>query len=303
MNVVVMGSGGVGGYFGAKLVRSGADVTFVARGAHLDAMRKNGITIRSAIDGEWTVACSATDRIDQIATPDLILFCVKSFDTESCAHLLKSVVTENTIVLSLQNGVDNETKLATLLNHAIVIGGVAYVFSNIESPGVIAHHQLGRIIYGAGNSGQRQQVGRIGKLFLDAGIEAEADDRIDIALWKKYVFLTALSGTTTCAQVPVQSILESAPTRLLWQRQVEELLALAAANNIALPEDMFDQCVKLLNSLAPGNYSSMYQDRVAGKRLELEALHGYAVNLGRSLGIDTLTLDAVYGTLAPHADG
>jgi 2-dehydropantoate 2-reductase len=148
MRIVVMGSGGTGGYFGAKLARAGEDVTFVARGAHLAAIREHGLRIKSAIEGESVVKVAAVERLDGLPAADLVLFCVKSFDTESAAAAIRPVVGPGTGVLSIQNGVDNEDKLARILGPGHVLGGVAQVFATIEAPGVIAHMLLGRILLG-----------------------------------------------------------------------------------------------------------------------------------------------------------
>src|ERR1700680_4713284 len=143
MRLVIVGAGGTGGYFGAKLARSGEDVTFLARGAHLKTIRENGIRIRSAVEGGWQIEVRAVETLQGHPPADLVLFCVKSFDTESAAESIKPVIGPDTGVLSLQHGVDNEEKIGRILGVGHVMGGVAYVFSNIEAPGVIAHHQFG----------------------------------------------------------------------------------------------------------------------------------------------------------------
>lgn len=303
MRIVIAGSGGIGGYFGAKLARAGEDVTFLARGAHLQAIRDHGLTVRSAVEGEWNVSVEAVDSLAGRAPADLVLFCVKSFDTESAAELVRPVVGPDTAVLSLQNGIDNEAKLAAGLGAEHVLGGVAYVFSNIEAPGVIAHHQLGRIILGEMAGGASERTAALAATFGRAGIEAEADPAIRSTLWRKYVFLVALSGTTALTRLPVRFIREVPETRELWNRQVEELLALAEADGANLGSDALESCGNLLESLGPNNYSSLYQDLAAGKRLELGALHGHAVRLGGQHNVPTPTLFTVYGALMPYLHG
>lgn len=303
MRIVVAGSGGIGGYFGAKLARAGEEVVFLARGAHLQAIREHGLTVRSAVEGEWNVPVEAVDSVSGQAPADLVLFCVKSFDTESAAELLRPVVGPDTAVLSLQNGIDNEDKLAGLLGAGQVLGGVAYVFSNIEAPGVIAHHQLGRIILGEMAGGTSARATALVATLANAGIEAETDPAIRSTLWRKYVFLVALSGTTAVTRLPVKFIREVPETLALWKRQVTELLELAAADGTDLGADALASCSNLLESLGPNNYSSLYQDLAAGKRLELDALHGHAVRLGRHYEVPTPTLFAVYGALMPYLHG
>ena len=148
MRIVVMGSGGTGGFFGAKLARAGEDVTFVARGAHLEAIRTRGLRVKSAPEGEWVVKAPAVDRLDGLSPADLVLFCVKSFDTESAGRAILPVLGPGTGVLSIQNGVDNEEKLEGIVGKGRVLGGIAQVFATIESPGVIQHTLLGRLQFG-----------------------------------------------------------------------------------------------------------------------------------------------------------
>lgn len=303
MRILVVGSGGTGGYFGAKLARAGEEVTFLARGAHLQAMCDRGLTVRSAVEGEWNVQVEATDAVAGHETADLVLFCVKSFDTDSAAGLIRPVIGPDTAVLSLQNGIDNEHKLTRSLGAGHVLGGVAYVFANIESPGVIAHHQLGRIVLGEMDGGASERTAAIVETLETAGIDAVADPAITTTLWRKYVFLVALSGTTAVTRLPVRFIREVPETRELWRRQVAELLALAEADGADLDADTMQSCDNLLESLGPNNYSSLYHDLTAHKRLELDALHGHAIRLGRQHGVPTPTLFAVYASLMPYLHG
>jgi 2-dehydropantoate 2-reductase len=303
MRIVVVGSGGIGGYFGAKLARAGEEVTFVARGAHLVAIREAGLRIRSAVDGEWTVKARAVETLAGHELADLVLLCVKSYDTDSAAALMRPVIGPQTGILSLQNGVDNEDRLARVLGPEPVMGGVSYVFSNIAAPGVIAHHQLARIVFGEMDGRRSDRAVRFADACERAGIQGELVPGIRKTLWEKYVFLTALAGATALTRLPVKFIRENPQTRRLWALQVEELLALAAAEKIGLEADMMARCVKFLESLAPANASSLYQDLAHGKRLELDALHGHAVRLGARHGIATPTLFAAYAALLPYIEG
>src|SRR6202162_1720144 len=190
MRIVVMGSGGTGGYFGAKLARAGEDVTFVARGAHLEAIRARGLRVKSAIDGEWVVRAPAVERLAGLPPADLVLFCVKSFDTDSAGEAIKPVVGRDTAVLPVLNGVDNVEKLERVLGPkhgpGHVMGGVAQVLATIESPGVISHRFLGRMIFGEMDGRESER----GREFLTAceraGIQAEMSSTILRALWEKY---------------------------------------------------------------------------------------------------------------------
>jgi 2-dehydropantoate 2-reductase len=303
MRIVVAGSGGVGGYFGAKLARAGEDVTFVARGKHLEAIRANGLQIRSAVEGDWSVKASAVESLEGHEPADLVLFCVKSFDTEGAAKMLRPVVGDHTGILSLQNGIDNEDKLGRILGADHAMGGVAYIFSNIESPGVIAHHQLGRIVFGEMDGRTSDRSTAFADACRRASLAIDVTPRIRKVLWEKYVILVALAGTTSVTRLPVKFIREVPETYRLWELQVEELLALAAADDAGLDADMMDKCASFLRSLAPANYSSLYLDLVQGRPLELEALHGHAVRLGERLDVPTPTLSAVYAAVRPYLHG
>jgi 2-dehydropantoate 2-reductase len=303
VRIVVVGSGGTGGYFGAKLAKVGEEVTFLARGAHLKAIREGGLRIRSVIDGHWSVKAQVVETFADIAPVDLVLFCVKSYDTESAAQLVRPVVGSQTAVLSLQNGVDNEDKLGRLLGADRIMGGVAYVFSNIEAPGIIAHHQLGRIVFGEMNGKTSTRAATFLDSCTRASIPAELVSEIRKRLWEKYIFQTALAGTTALTRLPVKFVRETTPTRRLWQLQIDELLTLADAERVGLDAGIRDRCITFLESLSPTNYSSLYLDLVNGRRLELEAFHGHAVRLGERHGLPTPTLFAVYAALLPYASG
>jgi 2-dehydropantoate 2-reductase len=303
MRIVVMGAGGTGGYFGAKLARAGEDVTFVARGAHLAAMRASGLRVNSAIEGESVLPVRAVERLDGEPPADLVLFCVKSFDTESAAEAIRPVVGPDTGVLSIQNGVDNEDTLARRLGRGHVIGGVAQVFATIEGPGVIRHVFFGRLLFGELEGGPSARCGAFLAACERASIPAELSTDINRTLWEKYVFLAAQAGTTALTRCPAGVIRAVPETRELFRRIVDEMTALGAAAGAGLAADYRETCMKMLDGLGPNAYSSLHHDLVHGKRLELEALHGHAVRLGERHGVPTPTLAAVYGALRPYLDG
>jgi len=277
MRLVIVGAGGTGGYFGAKLAKAGTDVTFLARGAHLKAIREHGIRIRSRAEGEWGADVRAVESLSREPPADFVLFCVKSFDTESAAEELRPVIAAGTGVLSLQNGVDNEDKIARIL-------GPGHVFGELDGdPSVRAR-------------GFAEACAR-------AAIPVEIAANIRKVLWEKYLSIAPISGATSLTRLPVKFIREIPETRRLWQMQVDELLAIADAEGAGLDPDMRERCARFLDSLAPGNYSSLYQDLAQGKRLELDALHGYGIKRGEHHGIPTPVLFAVYAALKPYIDG
>ena len=303
MKLVVVGAGGVGGYFGGKLQRRGTAVTFVARGAHLEALRRRGLTIRSANEGEWSVPVTAVEHLEGRPTADAVLLCVKSFDTEQAVEAIRPVVGPDTAVVSLQNGVDNEDTLDAILGPGHAMGGVAQVFAAIDRPGVIGHHFLGRIIFGELDGRMTPRTERLGEAFARAAIDAQLSTDIRRALWEKYVLICAVAGMTALTRCPIGVIRDTPESWRMLRSIAEEGAALAAAAKAGLAADIVDQVVKLAGAIAPGNFSSLYQDLHRGKRLELEALHGHAVRLGERLGVPTPAMAAVYAALKPHAAG
>lgn len=303
VRIVVMGAGGTGGYFGAKLARAGEDVTFVARGTHLEKIRAEGLRVRSAVEGEWVVKVPAVGTLDGQPPADIVLFCVKSFDTESAAAVVKPVVGPATGVLSIQNGVDNEDKLIRILGAGHVLGGMAQVFTTIDSPGVIRHVQLGRIVFGEMDGLESERARAFLAACQRAGIPAEISGRVAQTLWEKYCFLTAHAGMTALTRCPAGVLRRLPETRLMYRRLLDEMVALARAAGVALDGGYIDLTFKLLDGMAENFYSSLHFDLTNGKRLELEALHGHAVRLGERYGVPTPTVFAVYAALLPHLDG
>src|SRR3990172_8369138 len=285
MRIVVMGSGGTGGYFGAKLARAGGDVTFVARGAPLAPLGARGLRVKSAIDGEWVVRAPAVERLDGLPPADLVLFCVKSFDTERAGEVIKPVVGPDTGVLPVQNGVDNEEKLERILGPGHVMGGGAQVLSTIETPGVVSHRFLGRVVFGG--------VGRGGKI----------PGNVFGARGEKYVFIAAPAGMTALTRCPAGVVRAVPETRAMYRLILGEMVALGNAVGAGLDADLPDTAMGMLDNLGAAFTSSLHHDLAEGKRLELEALHGHAVRLGERHGIPTPMLFAVYAALKPYADG
>jgi 2-dehydropantoate 2-reductase len=303
MRIVIMGSGGTGGYFGAKLARAGEDVTFVARGAHLAALSANGLRIKSAVEGDWTVPAAAVERLDGAPPADLVLFCVKSFDTEEAARLIRPVVGPATGVLSIQNGVDNEEKLALVLGAGHVLGGAVRVFATIEAPGVIAHTFGGHLSFGEMDGRETERARAFLAACRKASIPAELVPDVTRALWEKYVFLTTHAGVTALTRCPA-GVLRAVPEiRELYRRTVTEILAIGRAAGVLVDDAVLEQGMKFLDTVAPNAYSSLHHDLVTGKRLELEALHGHAVRLAERHGVAAPTVFAIYAALRPYRDG
>jgi len=301
MKLVVVGAGGVGGYFGGKLQRRGTAVTFVARGAHLEALRRRGLTIRSASEGEWSVPATAVEHLEGQPTADAVLLCVKSFDTEQAVEAIRPVVGPDTAVVSLQNGVDNEEKIDAALGAGRAVGGVAYVFATIEGPGVIAHTQGGRIVLGELDGQTRPRTERLRDAFTAAGVPTELSPDIRRALWDKYLAITAQAGMTALTRKPTGVIRAIPECWTMFRLLLEELAAIAAAEKVGLAADVVERILTGVAGLKPETTSSMYYDLTHGKRLELEALQGHALRLAERHGLPAPMLFAVYAALKPHA--
>ena len=303
MRIVMLGAGGVGGYFGAKLARAGEDVTFLARGAHLDAIRANGLHVRSTLEGEWTVKAAAVDDLAGRPPADVVFLTVKAHDTEASLERARPVVGPETAVLSLQNGVQSLELIDKVLGPGHGLGGAAYVFAVIAAPGVIAHHLLGRIAFGEPDGRRTPRVERLLAALTAAGIPVDLVPDITRVLWEKYLFICAQAGMSTLARVPAGVLRAHAPTWAMYRAVLEEGAAVARAAGIPLAADAVDTLMKAAAALADGALSSMYHDLVHGRPLELDALHGHLVRLGRRHGVPTPMASAIYAALLPHASG
>lgn len=304
MRITVMGAGGTGGYFGALLARAGEDVTFIARGAHLEAICTQGLTVKSRLAGDFTLPVKATDDPGEVGPVELVLFCVKAYDTATAAEQIRPLVGQDTVVLSVQNGIENEEEIGKVVGSEPVIGAVAYVSSVIEAPGVIAQRAgPGKIVFGELAGGTSPRTERLQSTFQRAGIAAELRPDIRITLWDKFLFICAINGITALTRLPIGPILACPETRGLYRGTMEEVEVVARASGITLPDECVDQKLAFTSGLESSARGSMYYDLAAGRRLELEVLNGTAVRLGREHGIPTPLNFAIYAALKPYADG
>ena len=284
MKVAVMGAGAVGGYFGGLLAKGGAEVTFIARGKHLEALRSKGLVVKS-YKGDFSILIKATGDPKEVGQVDLILFCVKSYDTETAIRQALPMVGEETVVLSLQNGVDNEERIAAIVGEGKVLGGVAYIGSRVPEPGVILHEMEGRIVFGELQGGLSERVLKLKSFFDQRGLEASASPNIKKALWAKLAWNVPFNAINALVGGPVKAIVENPPTLELARRATEEVMAVAKALGIELPPDLWEK--NLGFARGADIKSSTLQDLEAGKPLEHEALNGIVVKKGAQLGIPT----------------
>jgi 2-dehydropantoate 2-reductase len=304
MRVAVMGAGGVGGYYGGMLARAGEDVTFIARGAHLDAMRSNGLTVKTTHVGEFTVPVSATSDPRGLAPVDLVLFCVKTYDTEAATRLVQPIIGERTVVLPLQNGVESPARIASILGTRHVIGGTTYVSSRVESPGVVHETWVYKAYLGELDGRLSRRTVQIAEAFDQAGVAAEISPDIQVAMWSKHLAISAFAAVGCVTRLP-RGIISSVPETASLNREImKEGLAVARASGVPIADDFWElqRCVG--NTITdPMMRPSMYYDLEAGKPLELEDLLGVIVRLGHEHGVATPLTFAMYAALKPYANG
>ena len=304
MRIAVVGAGGTGGYFGGLVARAGQDVTFIARGAHLEALRVRGLTVESKLAGTFTVPVQATDAPTEVAPVDLILFCVKTYDTDTAAESIRPLIRPDTMLLSLQNGIDNEERIARAAGYTSRLGAVAYVVSAIKAPGVVAQTAgPGKIILGELSGGASARTERLRDVLQRAEITAEVHRDIRVVLWQKFLFICAFSGVTAVTRLPIGTILADSVTSALFRGKVEEVEAVARADGIDLPADCVEQALATAAAVEPWGRGSLYHDLAVGRRLELESLNGEVVRRGREHGIETPLNFAIYAALRPYVDG
>jgi 2-dehydropantoate 2-reductase len=296
MRIVVMGSGGLGGYFGGLLAQSGADVTFVARGAHLHALQERGLTVRS-VNGDFTVPVQVC--VDPRALPPagVVLFCVKTYDAAEAAALLQPVVDTQTIVLTLQNGVDMAADLQTTFGRGTVLAGVTRIGSTLVAPGVIEQPTTDRLIEFGSLAGQEQeQVERVRTLCTTAGIPTLVSPNIQRSLWEKLVFIAPFSGLSTLTCLTPAQLLAHASTRGLYRAVMQETAAVAQAAAGVTPE-IVERTMHYLDTAGDPGESSMAVDFRRQRRIEVDAINGAVVRHGQRLRVPTPLNQMIYNAL------
>ena len=304
MRIAVIGTGGVGGYFGARLALGGHDVTFVARGAHLDAIRRHGLKVEHESAPMHIAKANATDDLASIGPVDVAMVCTKLWDVEATAPKLEPLVAGGGLAIPFQNGIDAPDMLRNALGRDHVAGGIAYVNARIASPGVIAiTGALSRMRIGAFFGIGESTINAFADAGRAAGYGVEIPDDIRRALWEKFGMFCAMSGVTALTRQPIGVIRADADLRALFERAVREAVAVGRADGVTLAEDFVDKQLAFIDGLAPAATASMARDLVAGHRLELPWLSGAVVRLGRQHGVTTPIHDTIYAALKPYANG
>ena len=305
MRIAAMAAGAVGGYFGARMAAAGHDVFFIARGANLEAIKKNGLKIESVHGDLHLPKPNATDDPKSVGPVDIVLFAVKLWDTEKAAELAHPLVGPGSRVITLQNGVDSVERVSPILGAEQTVGGVAYIATTIASPGVIKHtSHFARMRFGHTDKRADDRL----QAFVDAGKAAKLDIDMsaDIARerWEKFAFLTAMSGATAALRSAIGPIVADPELRIFFRSLMEEAFAVARAKGVTLdPAYLEERMNFVLNKVEPGMKASMAHDLERGNRLELDWLSGKVRELGRALGVPTPASDAVYTVLKLHRMG
>ena len=304
MKIAVFGSGGVGGTFGARLAQQGHEIHFIARGAHLAAMRASGLRVEGVRGDLHLHPVRAVEDPAEIGPVDFVLFCVKLWDTEAAAPRCRALLGPDTAVLTLQNGVDGPDILSRALGPAHVMAGAAGIFATIAAPGLIRQPAPVQNIMFGELDGRISARGRAFEAAMTAaGIDGRFTGETQTELWKKFVYLSALSGMTCYTRGPVGPIRDDARLFAMLRAAIAEAIAVGRAKGVRFDDGVLDERLGVAGRLAPEMKTSMLYDLESGNRLELPWLSGAVVRMGRALGVPTPTHEAIVAALEPVAKG
>lgn len=299
-----MGTGGVGGYFGAKLALAGNAVHFIARGAHLAAIKQNGLKVTSPL-GDFHVAnASVTSAPSEVGPVDVVLVGVKLWDTASAAEAIKPLIGADTMVISLQNGVSKDETISEAVGAAAVVGGVSYISSGIDAPGVIGHYNtIQRIVFGEYSGEKTARVTSFHEACIRSGFEAEISTDIRRSIWEKFVFLVGLSASTASTRSSIGVVRTNSNSRRLLESVMQEAVAVGIADGVHLSPTFAQNTLAYCDGLPFEMTASMYRDLVSGNRIEVPWLSGEVARRGARLGVPTPYNQAVADILSVHAEG
>lgn len=302
MRIAIWGVGGVGGYFGARLAQAGEDVVFIARGAHLEAIRANGLTVDS-IAGDFRVTpAQATDDPGEVGPFDAVVVGVKAWQVPQAAEQMKAVTTPDTVILPLQNGVEAPRQLAAVLGKEHVLGGLCRIMSFISAPGVIRHAAIDPYVaFGELDNRHSERVARLKEIFDRApGLSAEVPEDINLAMWRKFLLIAAWSGVGAVSRAPIGVMRSQPETRALLLQAMEEIVAVAQAHGVVLSQSDIEKTMVFIDGLAAGGTASMQRDIIEGRPSELASQNGAVVRLGEEKGVATPLHSTIYHSLLPQ---
>ena len=307
MKFAILGSGAVGGYFGAKLARSGQDVTFIARGAHLDAIRSKGLAVRSATLGDFSVRAAAESDTAKVGHVDVVMVSVKAYDNATALPMLKPMIGKDTVVLTLQNGVDSTDEVAAVAGEDHVLGGTTYVATALEGPGLIVQTGVHRSIIFGEVFGDRSRIStRVQELAdvlaaADAQVTPVADARVPI--WDKFVYLVPFSGFTGSARLPIGYLWQHPQAQDMFYAASREVAAVARAEGVTISPNRFETLKDYMDHIPFTTRSSLLIDLEFGKRIEVEALQGAAIRRAAKHGVPIPIVSTLYAALKPWEKG
>jgi len=303
MRIAVMGAGGVGGYFGGRLAQAGHEVSFVARGRHLEAIKAKGLVLKSPL-GDATIRVRAAHEPAELWPADVVLFAVKLWDTESAAAQLRPLVEGGAFVIPFQNGVESIERVGKVLGPERVLGGAAYIAGRIGEPGVIVQvGTMARLRFGPVLPAQKKVAEAFHAACKDAKIDAELTDDIVKVLWEKFVLLVALSAATTVTRKPIGVVRADPDMRWLFESCMRETWALGRKRGVKLADDLVEQTMKFADGLPPEMKASMLGDLEAGGKLEVPWLSGAVARMSREAGLEAPANRAVLAALKPYENG
>jgi len=303
VKIAIFGSGGVGGYFGGRLAAAGEDVTFLARGAHLAALQSEGLRISSPLGDVHLPTVQAADRPQAIGPVDVVLFTVKLYDVDTAAATLAPLLGPNTVVITMQNGVDAMDMVARHVGPAHVAGGAAYIVAVIDRPGHIRHTVAHQLVFGERDGTRSDRLVAFEAAGIRAGFQAKASTDVQADLWVKFVRLATWSGMTTVTRAPMGVIRSTPETYDLMMTAIQEVIAVGEAKGIGFPADLMDGTIALIKNFPAGSKSSMLEDIERGKRLELPWLSGAVVRIGKEVCVATPVHEFITTVLTPFVDG
>jgi 2-dehydropantoate 2-reductase len=304
MRIAIIGAGGVGGYFGARLAEGGAEVAFLARGDHLAALRREGLRVESPRGDLHLASVRASDRAEDLGPADAVLLCVKLWDTEAAARSVAPLLGRETIVVSLQNGVQKDEVIGRFVPRENLLGGLCYVAATIARAGVVRHGgTLAKIVFGELDGRRTPRAEALLAACERGGIDVTLSTDVRREIWEKFVFLVGLSATTTTIGMPIGPIRANPQTRAFLLDVMREVVAVGRAHGVALADDYAEQRLAFCDSLPAEMSSSMHHDLRQGHRLEVPWLSGGVVELGRAVGVATPLNRAVADVLALRVEG
>ncbi|HXM81603.1 MAG TPA: 2-dehydropantoate 2-reductase [Burkholderiales bacterium] len=303
MRIVALGAGGVGGYFGARLQQAGHELAFIARGRHLEALQKEGLSLKSPL-GDLRLKVKAVASPSDAGPVDVVLLAVKLWDTESAAQQLRPIVGKNTFVIPFQNGVESIDRLGRILGPERVMGGSAYIATRISAPGVIEHTgTMARLRFGALTPAQRPAAEGFLAACRGAGINAEMSEDIVLVNWEKFVFLVGLSGATAVSRSPLGVVRADPQLRWLFEQAMRETWRLGRARGVPLPEDFIEKQLAFAETLPHEMRASLLHDLEAGGKLEAPWLCGAVARMSAEAGLEAPVNRTIYAALRPYIDG